>query len=131
MAYLRTRNGYGYVCKKVKKEGQWKEETIIGLGKITEENKERMKWIAETGMELELTNDEELLNDLREELGDRAKGKELEIKREWSYPEDNKTREEIEAAEHRVELVKVVGYWYSTDEERNKIIATPVTCICS
>lgn len=127
MAYLRTRNGYGYVCKKAKKEGQWKEETIIGLGRIkSEEDKKRIQWIAKTGSESEGANEdfEDALNDLREELGDKANGKELEVKRVWEYPENNKAKEELNRGS--MYIARLVGYWYSPDKTHNKIIVTPV-----
>ena len=89
MAYLRTRNGYGYVCKKVKKEGEWKEETIVPLGKIkNEENKKRLKWIVETGMEVECdfaTVEDPVLKDFIEDTGDKVKGKQLHSAYEWDY----------------------------------------------
>ena len=132
MAYLRIRNRYGYICKKVKKEGQWKEETIIGLGKIkNEEDKKRMEWIAKTGEESEAANEdfEDALNDLREKI--KTNGKELEVKRVWEYPENNKAKEELnkpceEFGSECLYIARLVGFWYSRDENRNEIIVTPI-----
>ena len=59
MPYFRKRNGYGYICRKVKKNGRWKEETLESLGKImSKEAEELIEWVKEHGTEIEPTTEE-------------------------------------------------------------------------
>lgn len=60
MVYFRIRNGYGYICRKVKVKGRWKEETLESLGKIrTKKEEELIKCVKEHGEKIELSPEEE------------------------------------------------------------------------
>lgn len=96
MAYMRIRNGYAYICEKVKVQGRWKEETLASLGKIiSEENVKRGNLIKEHGNKLDPETNigrkdfEELKKLLLEEINEGSKKRETGIEEIWVYKNDN------------------------------------------
>lgn len=134
MAYLRRRNGYGYICEKVKQpNGNWKERTILSLGKIkNKEEEEKMAWMAKTGREdIPSKEDaEDYYKDMINEFADRYPGIEIVIKNIWLYPETKEAEERQKEIEpYSPYLVYSEACSVHCDRKAKKVLVTIIMVI--
>ncbi|GEM_PF-2803147 len=133
MSYLRRRNGYGYICEKVKngETGEWEERTIHSFGKITsKEQEEEWEWIAKTGEEQILDEKEcaDFAEEMEEEIQELQKKypkRKILIKSVWEYPESQEAWEEEiedrESGEERQYIAYTNGFFLESDRAAGKI----------